>query len=405
MTMKAEDVIMKNYVTKNGLSSSFSVDLRKVQSKLVLDEVTGSNVMLVSQGGRIIYEHVVNSNRKGDRDITNETLFSICSLTKPITIVAALILYEKGLLDINAPVKEYLPVFREIKVKSGGHITTAKNELLVHHLMSHRSGYSYNYSNNPDSPLPRQGRFRDLEEFVNIAANTPVEFEPGTDFVYGINQAILGRLVEVIGKEPLEAFLVNNIFRPLDMNTTSFSLSEDQRKLLQPLFINSGNLKGFSDVAGYSLDPMMSTFDPESRAHFGGEGLVSSLKDYSNFCEMLAFSGEFRGKRILMDKSIQEIIQTNTQEKNARAAFFDPKSGNDNWWAGYDVGLGVFVKNKSGNDETMTPVDTFGWSGMHNLHFWVDSKNQTFGLFMSRSLDFKWEIPTLLRHALYGQKV
>ena len=377
-----------------GISPSFTTDLKNVQRKLVQDEVTGSNVMLVCQNGKPIYEHVFNSHRNGDKDITENTLFPIASMTKPITIVAVMILAEQGLIDINTPIKEYLPVFSKLKVKDGNAIKSVENDLLVHHLMAHRSGYSYNYPNSPDSPLPRQGRFRNLEEYVNVVAETPLEFEPGTNFVYGINQAILGRLVEVVSNEPFESFLQKNIFQPLNMNNTSFSLSEDQWQYLQPGFVNSEDIKGYSEMLGMT---QICNFDPDSRAHFGGEGLVSTMEDYSNFCEMLVSMGEINGKRILEAKSIEKITESQTQK-------FDENSSLFNWPTGYNVGLSVFLKNNSGEDKTNAPVGIFGWAGIHNTHFWIDVENKIFGLFMSRSLEFNWNIPIQLREALYGTK-
>tara|TARA_B100001250_G_scaffold138986_1_gene119035 strand:+ start:269 stop:1453 length:1185 start_codon:yes stop_codon:yes gene_type:complete len=389
----------------HGISPSFTTDLKNVQRHLVQDEVTGSNVMLVFQNGKPIYEHVFNSHRNGDKDITENTLFPIASLTKPITIVAVMILAEQGLLDINTAIKEYLPVFSNIKVKNDNAVEGAKNDLLVHHLMAHRSGYSYNYPKSPDSPLPRQGRFRNLEEYVNVVAETPLEFEPGTNFAYGINQAILGRLVEVVSNEPFESFLQKNIFQPLNMNNTSFSLTEKQWTYLQPMFIKSGNLKGYTNMEGLLayFDPMVSNFDPDSRAHFGGEGLVSTMSDYANFCEMLTSMGAFNNKKIVQSASIEEIIKPRTTENVVRAAFYN-NSGLDNWWAGYDVGHSVFIKNEYGKDNTLAPIGIFGWAGLNNTHFWIDIENKIFGLFMSRSLEFNWNIPIQLRAALYGSK-
>lgn len=391
---------------KNGFSTSYVTDLYDAQSKLVQEEITGSNVMLVSENGGPVYYQIMNSKRKSDKNITEDTIFPIASMTKPITIVAIMILVEKGLIDVNAPVKYYLPMFDKLKVKRKISTEITKNELLVHHLMSHRSGFSYNYRVNSGSPLPSQNQFRDLKEFVNVAARTPVEFEPGSSFVYGINQAILGRLIEVVSNEPFEVFLQNNIFRPLLMNTTGFSLLDEQRKHLQSNFlsplsydiIHDGPLQVIRRYVYRKKMLAMSqlcNFNPQNRAHFGGEGLLSTMNDYANFCEMLTCNGEFKGQRILKASSIETITKSHTQD-------FDEKSALFNWPPGYDVGLSVFVKNKSKTEKTKAPVGIFGWSGIQNTHFWIDQENKLFGLFMSRSLDFDWNIPILLREALYG---
>ena len=121
----------------------------------------------------------------------------------------------------------------------------------------------------------------DLEAFVGDVANHPVDFEPGTQFLYGLNQAILGRLVEVLSGQPFEDYLRRSLFEPLQINDTSFSLDAPRKKRFQPLWIHNETLKGYTDL----LDEL--SYHSNNRAHFGGEGLVSSLRDYTNFCQML----------------------------------------------------------------------------------------------------------------------
>ncbi|MDP6931233.1 MAG: serine hydrolase domain-containing protein [Planctomycetota bacterium] len=370
------------------LEGNLSGNIFEFQNRLIQDEETGSNVALVFKDGEKIYHRVVNSGKAGDRDIAENTLFPIWSMSKPITIVAMMTLHEKGLFDWDDPVSKYMPCFEKLMVREGETVRPAKEPLRVKHLMTHRSGYTYYLFGTPHeygSPHPNQTRFHDLQDYVEVAAKTPVNFEPGTDYVYGINQAILGRLVEVLGGQSFSDYLQDTIFKPLVMTETSFVLDEERRSRFQPLFINSGSLKGFT----YMLDEL--NYNPASHAHFGGEGLLSTLGDYSRFCEMLLNGGEFRGQRIISEDSIATMTQASTKD-------FDELNV-----PGFDMGFSLFVMSDPARDGTRTPKGIFGWAGYHNTHFWIDPATNLYALFMSRAREFNFDIPRQLRVAIYGK--
>ena len=368
---------------------NFADNLTTLQEDLIENEVTGSNVVLVGRDGEIIHRSVRNSGRQGDRDITDETLFPIWSMSKPITIVAMMTLHEKGLFDWNDPVSKYIPCFADLTVRDGDSVRPAKTPLRVIDLMTHRSGFAY-YPLFPgvpprhDQPQQSQTKFKDLQEFCELAADYPLEFDPGTDYAYGINQAILGRLVEVLSGRPFGAYLEEAIFEPLGMTETSFVLDAERRGRFQPLFVNIGDLKGYTNL----LDEL--NYDPDSRAHFGGEGLVSNPADYARFCEMLANGGELDGRRILTPESIKKM--TTVYSKDIFPELMP----------GMDMGFSVFVIADSERDGTNAPEGVFGWSGYHNTHFFVDPKTRAYAVFMSRSRDFNFDIPRMLRAAVYG---
>jgi len=370
------------------LDEDLASRILEVQTSLIEDEVTGSNVALVVKDGETLYHRVVDSGKPGDRDIREDTIFPIWSMSKPITIVAMLTLHEKGLFDWQDPVSKYLPCFADMRVRDGDSVRPATQPLRVEHLMTHRSGYTYYTFSVPprhDSAHPNQSRFQDLQEYVELVARTPVVFEPGTRYVYGINQAILGRLVEVLSGQPFQTYLQETLFEPLGMTQTSFVLDDERRARFQPLFIHSGALKGFT----YALDEL--TYSPESRAHFGGEGLVSTLGDYSRFCELLLDGGEFRGERVVSEASLATMTRTSTPD-------FDEAN-----LPGYDMGFSVFVLADPSRDPSRAPAGIFGWSGYHNTHFWIDPATKLYALFMSRAREYNPGIPRQLRAAIYGE--
>ena len=159
--------------------------------------------------------------------------------------------------------------------------------------MTHRSGYKYYnwkiYSLQPESSnfgYIAHEKYDNLKDFVEDVAKEPLEYEPGTQYVYGLSQAILGRIVEVVTNKTFYEYLKERIFNPLEMNNTKFYLTDDDRNKFQPLYINSGPVKEFTN----SYDEL--EYDIDNHAYFGGEGLVSTFEDYAKFCKMLLNDGE-----------------------------------------------------------------------------------------------------------------
>ncbi|MDG2383544.1 MAG: serine hydrolase [Pirellulaceae bacterium] len=374
----------------HGLNPRIAKDLQYVQKNLIRDEVTGSNIVIVARGDKVIYEAIKNSGKQGDRDVTPKTLFPIWSMSKPITIVAMLTLHEKGLFDWDDPISKYIACFETLTVREGKTIRPAKTPLRIIDLMTHRSGYGYYAMDGIPAeniePEANQTRFRDLQEYCEVAARYPLAFDPGTDFLYGNSQGILGRLVEVLSGQSFSDYLKKTIFDPLGMNDTSFALNSERRKRFQPLFINTGGLKGFTHL----LDEL--NYSPTSRAHFGGDGLVSSPSDYARFCAMLAKAGVDRDSRLVSKASIQEMTEIHSKE-------ISPDD-----WPGTDMGFSVFVLNNTAKETSKAPRGIYGWAGYHNTHFWIDPQNELYVLFMTRAREFTYEIPKQLRQAVYGSK-
>ena len=367
-----------------GCSQKYENSILQFQNELITSEKTGSNVAMVFKDGEVVYNETVNSNKEGDKEINEETIFPIFSMSKPITIVAMMTLYEKGLINFDDNVSKYIPEFSELQCKDdNGDVYSCENDLKILHLMTHRSGYTY-YGNplNFTSTI----KYDNLDDFVTDVSKHPVEFEPGSSYLYGINQAILGKVVEVVTGMSFYEYLKETIFDPLGMNETKFYLTPEDRKRFQPLFINSGSLKGFTNF----LDEM--TYDVNNRAYFGGEGLVSTMRDYSKFCQMLLNNGELNGNKIIDRSSIDLIVEKHSDLES------DPFL---NINEGFHLGFSVFVLNDPEKDGTNSSEGIYGWSGYHNTHFWIDNEKNLFGLFMTRAREFSFGIQGDFRKAVY----
>ena len=355
------------------------------QKNLVKSEQAASNVAMVFKENKIVYNNIFNSEKEGDKEITDNTIFPIWSMSKPITITAVMTLFEKGLIDLDDDVSKYIPAFNTLNCKSSnGEIYQCENQLKLIHLMTHRSGYGY-YGN--PQWFTSTVKYNNLVDFVNDVAKHPVEFEPGSDYLYGLNMAILGRIIEVVTEKTFYEYLKETIFDPLEMNETKFYLTKDERQRFQPLFINSNSLLGFTNY----LDEM--SYDIDNRAYFGGEGLVSTMSDYANFCKMLLNRGTYNGNKIISSASIDMMTSKYSVGKpNEFASIGDP----------FYYGFSLFVLDDIELDGTNSSKGIYGWSGYHNTHFWIDDEKQLFGLFMTRAREFSFDLQKEFRRAVYS---
>ena len=359
----------------------------KFQKQLIEDETTGSNVAMVFKDDKIIYKEVVNSEKKGDKNINDETIFPVWSMSKPITTVGMMTLFEDGLIDFNDNVSDYIPSFKNIKCKGKvDQIYECENSLKIIHLMTHRSGYKYYnwkiYRLQPGEAMGRyisHEKYDNLEDFVEDVANEPLEYEPGTQYVYGINQAILGRIVEVVTKKSFYEYLKERIFDPLDMMNTKFYLTSEDRNKFQPLYLNSMSTKEYTN----SYDELH--YEINNHAYFGGEGLVSTLEDYAKFCKMLLNGGELKGQRIISKNSIDIMTEKHSD-------------GNDGFYNAFSL----FVLEDPLEDGRNSSKGIYGWSGYHNTHFWIDNEKNLFGLFMTRAREYSQDIQNDFREAVYS---
>ena len=202
------------------------------QQKLISDEVTGSNIFKLVKNGEVVYQEIANSGKLGDKDINDETIFPIWSMSKPVTTVAMMILYDKGEFELNDNLSDYLPEYKNMMCKNGDLIEPCQNQIKIIDLLTHRSGLGYysdvygtnNFISEP-SPLFKYMNtyfYDDLNEFSLAVSKQTLEFEPGKHYYYGLNQDILGRVIEVITGKTFYEFLVENLFNPLEMSNTKF---------------------------------------------------------------------------------------------------------------------------------------------------------------------------------------
>lgn len=380
-------------------SNNLEQNVAAYQEALIRNGVTGSNIAGVFGQSETLALSAVTSNLKGDKAVSEDTIFPIWSMSKPITIVAMMILLDEDAYKLDDPLKKYMPYFGELKCKlpdSDNSTYPCDKELLIKHLLTHRSGYAY-YGGPLDNGGPDfRDPFLNLDEFARHVASHPVEFEPGTEYLYGINQAILGRLIEVLSGKEFYTFLRDEIFNPLEMKETKFFLTDGDRARFQPLYRKGQSELGLNGIMpDEGISRITNNHDEldykeNTLKQLGGEGLVSTFRDYRKFCEMLLAGGSYKDKVIISPASFSLMTTTVT-----------PSQISSGYNSGFGYSFSMFSLEEPLLDGTGAPKGIFGWSGYHNTHFWIDRKNEIFGLFMSRTTPFSFEIQKHFRAVVY----
>jgi CubicO group peptidase (beta-lactamase class C family) len=322
------------------------------------------------------------------KPMTNDAIFRIASMTKAITSVAVMTLYEEGYFLLTDPVSKFIPEFKNPKVakRSPASDSTilipAKSEITIRELLNHTSGITYGsalqgryyrQAGMTVGLLPTKGT---IGEMIKKLGPLPLVSQPGEEFNYGMSVDVLGYLIEVVSKMPLDEFMKKRIFEPLKMEDTYFTLPREKFSRLATLYIMGGNGK---------LEKVTKYFPyPEPQTYFsGGAGLVSTASDYARFAQMLLNKGELDGNRILSRKSV-ELMTT-----NSIGDIFIFTSFAHNGIMGDKFGYGFGIRTERGVFDELESLGTFGWDGAFYTRFWVDPKEDLVGIFMSQ-VDNYW---------------
>jgi CubicO group peptidase (beta-lactamase class C family) len=322
--------------------------------------------------GRGGYRH-----REEGLAVTDDTIWRIYSMTKPLTTVAALTLYEEGLFDLTDDVGRWIDELREPRVYVGGPPTApqtvpAVEPVRVHHLLTHMSGltYGFNYTHPVDAIYRAKGydfgfpREADLARAVHDWCTSPLLFQPGSRWNYSVATDVLGRLVELWSGQPLDEFLRERVLDPLGMADTDWFCPEDRQDRLAMLYVpNEGDSLPFADLArGARHRPGVLG---------GGGGLVSSAHDYQRFMTMLLRGGELDGVRILSPRTVA-LMTANHLPGGVDLAAVAMDSFAEVDFAGIGFGLGVSVVTDPRRNKSLVSEGTYGWGGAASTAFWVD---------------------------------
>jgi CubicO group peptidase (beta-lactamase class C family) len=342
--------------------------------------------------------------------ITTDTLFRIFSMTKPITTVAAMMLYEQAKFQLDDPVSKYIPEFKNLQVWKSGTgddfaTEPAASEITIQQIMTHTSGLTYAFMD-PDSPLNDIYATKDLDfnakgsrlsQWIGDVASVPLAFHPGTQWNYGISTDVLGHLVEIISGEPLDTFFENHILKPLGMHDTGFSVADkDAERFASAYKYKTGNRISRMEAAEDSQ------FRGDITRFQGGGGLISTASDYLRFQTMLLNSGELDGTRILGSKTVE--FMTSNHMPGDLASMGQPKFGEVSF-SGVGFGLGFAVMLDPAKAQQMSSVGEYNWGGAASTAFWNDPMEDISVVFLTQlypsdTYPLRREVRTLVNQAV-----
>jgi len=386
-----------------GLSSD---RLEKIMQALRDDSSKGTlpgAVLLVARHGKIAWFEpagVLNSGTKAP--MTRDAIFRIYSMSKPVTTVSAMMLFEEGKFLLSDPVAKYLPQFRQMQVGverpglAGGKPTLdllpARNPITIQDLMRHTSGLTYGIfgSSMVKTAYLEADLFNpDLTnaDFLERISKLPLAYQPGTTWEYSHSTDVLGRLIEVISGTSLFQFEKQRLLNPLGMSDTSFYvLDESKHSRIAEPFPNDRTI-GTGATIG---DPRV-----VGKWESGGGGMVSTAMDYARFLQMLLNGGTLDGKRYLSPRTVAYMTSDHIGDGIVPGPLYVPGPG-------YGFGLGFAVRRTAGTAAYSGSIGDYVWGGVAGTYFWVDPREDMFVVFMMQSPSQRTHYISLIRDMVYA---
>jgi CubicO group peptidase (beta-lactamase class C family) len=343
--------------------------------------VAGAATLLARHGKIVEFNTYGKASLATGQPMSRDAIFRIYSMTKPITGVAMMILFEEGKWRLDDPVTRYVPEFKDLKVMTGvgpdGKMTVEdlKRPPTMRELMSHTAGFGYGLGDtNPVDRLYREKHVlgsHGLKEMVDRTATIPLKFQPGTSWEYSSAVDIQGYIVEKLSGEPLGQFMEEHIFRPLKMTDTAFAVPADKVGRLGAVYYfdkASGKIAEAKALFGTGVQDFTRPPSMES----GGGGLVSTTRDYARFCQMILNKGELDGVRILAPATV-ELMDTNVIPDNVLVSSNGVSALRFNEAVGF--GLDFMVVKDPRKAGHLEGAGTMSWGGAAGTWFWIDPTN------------------------------
>jgi CubicO group peptidase (beta-lactamase class C family) len=373
-----------------GLSSDRLQRLESVMNQYVEKKQIAGAVVLVARKGKVAYLKSVGMlDIDTKKPMQNNTIFRIASMTKPITSVAVMMLYEEGRFLLNDPVHKYIPEFKDLTVLNPERSTNgrtpadslvpAKRPITIRHLLTHTSGLTYHWNDKLGRLYHKAGIAHGLGlhddalgESIKKLAKLPLLFHPGDKWEYSLSTDVLGYLVEVASGKSLSDLFQERIFAPLKMADTYFYLPESKVARLATAYQYSpekGLVKTPDSIVEENMEISAAYPYRGPKKYFsGGGGLCSTVSDYARFAQMLLNGGELEGVRLLSRKSIELMTADFTGEQNEAISF----------------GLGFGLRRSLPEGGELGSAGAYGWSGFWNTRFSIDPREEMLMIAMTQ---------------------
>lgn len=363
-----------------------NLDLLSAVIKQEIDHgvISGAAIRVIHKNETVYQDELGFANKEKGLKIVSDSIYRMYSMTKPVTAVAAMILYERGILNLLSPVSDYLEGFQNQKVYTKDGLVDVVRPVTVQDLLNMTSGIPY-----PDDSFEAgrlmgalysqvdkehfDGKPADTISFCNRMGQIPLEFQPGERWRYGASADVLGAVIEVVSGRKLSVFLQEEIFHPLGMVDTGFYVPEDKFKRFAEIYDYDPETKQlvpftspFLGMYGWLTPPAFES---------GGAGLVSTVEDYSRFALMLVNGGTYHGKRILGHKTVDYLSTPQLTGKQAVTFDWDSISG-------YSYGNLMRIMVDPVKAASNGSIGEFGWDGWTGNYFFVDPVEKLVMIYM-----------------------
>ncbi|MBX3565013.1 MAG: beta-lactamase family protein [Sphingomonas sp.] len=387
--------------------TSFRIDKARIDKALA--EMVSSNraagvSALVWKDGREVYFHATGlADREANRPMRRDTLVQIYSMTKPVTGVALMQLWEQGKFGLDDPLSRYLPEFATMLVQDGTGADgqplwrPASRPVTVRDILRHTAGFAYG-----GGDTAAEKAFADAEplaltntltEFGHRISHVPLIFEPGTQWRYSAAVDVQALLVERLTGEKFEDYVQAHVLKPLGMTQTGWSPPPEYLQRLAATYIlgKDGKLVREDDKAMHAFN------FPKPAMTMGGAGLVAPIDDYMRFARMLVNSGTLDGARILKPSTVR-LMSTNQLDARVTEKQWLPSKGN----VGFGIDFAVRIGRPVNGEENRGALGEFFWDGAATTLFWVDPANKLTAVFFVQTKPFQTSLVRDIRRAVYG---
>jgi CubicO group peptidase (beta-lactamase class C family) len=374
-----------------------------LKNEVATEKIPGA-LMMIERHGKLGYNAKFGVRDPGTKvPMSDDTIFRIYSMSKPITSVAAMMLVEEGRLMLDEPVAKYIPSFANVKVgveqkREDGAITLdlvpPRKPMTIQDLLRHTSGITYGFFGEgavKKTYVDAKMSSEDLDNagFADAIAKLPLAYQPGTTWDYSHSTDILGRVVEVASGKSLYQFEKERILDPLGMKDTAFYVTDPAK---QPLIAEP-----FPTDRTIGIDAVVNDPRVQRKWESGGGGMVSTMGDYARFVRMMANGGALDGKRYLSPKTVAYMGSNHIGPAAGvvPGPYYLPGPG-------FGFGLGFAVRTEAGVSAIEGSVGEMNWSGAAGTTFWIDPKEDMFVVFMSQTVSQRGRIRAALKNLVYG---
>jgi len=341
---------------KVGLSSdTLALAAQKMQEYIDNGKLAGIATLVMKDGKIVHRENFGYANIEEQKPVEENSIFRIFSMTKPITAVALMTLYDEGKFELDHKLSMYIPEFADVMVYNPEteSLDPQDNELTIRHLLTHTSGIVYGWGQSYVDSLYRVTGVggwdsATIGDKVKIMCGLPLKFQPGTAWEYGLSIDVAGYLVEVLSGIPLDEYFKSKIFDPLHMDDTGFHVPEEKLDRFTQVYYRD------EDGALKSGGFMAEAFKKPAVLFSGGGGLVSTMDDYLTFCRMLLKGGTLDGVKILEESTVKLIMSDQLPET-----------------ASYSEGMGHGLAGQVNPENGV-----YSWAGAASTNFWIDPSTQ-----------------------------